>query len=940
MNMKSDDRREPGLTPAYTRGALAAGCLTLVLALGGCEGVGPATEATYLERAEQHLAESSYPAAIIEYRNALRLNPSPETRARLGLAYARDGQTDLAATHLLRAVTEGADPESYALILAEQLFQLERHADLIGIPRPTQLSARDDARFLAYQAIAHYRTGNPEQGLERLEQALARDNTLAEVHLAQAYRAMHQGDGETATTALQAALSANDRFAAAWALSGELARWQNDPETAIAAFARAIELRPQSLSERMQRGMILIELQRYEEAQRDADFLRSRASDHPAGHFLRGLIHFERNEIREAQGHFEQAIAVYRDYRPAMPYLAAIQIEQGNLAQARRFLERDQALGEPTAMAYQLWARLHIAQNRPEEARRVLRRAIETRPDLAAALGNQLASLYMQAGDMDAGINVLRAALTDQPDAHGLREMLGVALLRGGQQEQGLSLLQELTATLPEARIADVVIVVEHLRNQDYQRALEAATRLREKNPGISEGYNLMAAALLGLERQDQARAIFREGLEALPDNAELAMNLSALELQQGQRQAAIDLLESVQQSDPGHPGSALRLAALAAGDERFDDAMRWLEQATRNYPEATDPYLGLVLLHLEAGRMASAENTLVRALEHHPDDPRFLLALADVQERQGQHDAAIASLGELSGLESEAAAEVQFRLARNLTAVGRNDDARDALREALNLHPDHLAARIVLVRILSRGGEVAEAERLFRPLTEVANPPPDVPAQQAWFDARQGRLEQAVRGYDQALEREMNRRWLGERHEILVQLGRTDEAASALRGWLQQHPDDQGIRHVLGSTLLNAAHNQEAVAVYRELIAQQPDDAAALNNLAWLLHRENTAEALRHAQRAVELQPEHPSILDTLGVVLLEDGQPEQAVRILRKAHEGAPDMPEIGLHLAQGLIAQGNLTEARDLLRRLLERHPDFPERAQAQALLADIE
>ena len=101
-----------------------------------------------------------------------------------------------------------------------------------------------------------------------------------------------------------------------------------------------------------------------------------------------------------------------------------------------------------------------------------------------------------------------------------------------------------------------------------------------------------------------------------------------------------------------------------------------------------------------------------------------------------------------------------------------------------------------------------------------------------------------------------------------------------------------------------------------------------------------DAGRALRpHAERANELAPDNPAIMDTLGVILLEMGETDKATGLLRRAHEAIPDNPDIGFHLAQAYVKGEHKDEARKLLAALLEKHPTFSDRDGAAALLAEI-
>lgn len=908
--------------------------LLMALSLVGCDALGTPTEAEHRERAERHMEAGEYAAATIEYRNALQHNPDPEIRGRLGLAYLRDQHPEPAVRHLQRALETGADPNVYALPLARLLFMLGGSGAIAEIPEADALEGEDAARLLAYRSLAAFQAGEASAGSDYLAAAREVRDDLVEIQLARAYQAMSDGDAGQAMKMTDAALETDSEFAPAWSLKGDLERVQGDPEAALKAFGRAVELRPDAIAERLKRGLIHVELAQFDEARADGKFLQEGAPNHPGGHFLLGLIEFETGEPQQARPHLEEALAASPNYRLAMPYLAAIQLEEGNWSQAERLLERHHALGPASAMSYRLLAQLRIEQGRTQEARRILAEALSERPGLIEALGDQLAALYIGEGDTESGIEVLREALSNRADRPELQEMLGIALVRHGDHEQGMALLQRVAMESTDVRLADYSVALAHIRDGQYEQALEATQRLRDKDPENPQGYNLMGAALLGLGETHEARLIYQEGLSLHPDNSTLALNLSSLEVRQGNLETAREILEDLQDRDPGHPTSAIRLATLHFQQGEMDAGKRWLQGAIEAHPDRIEPYLMLARAQNQQEDHAAARSTLEKAREHHPNDTRVLGLLVDLQEREGDFAGAAQTLAHLAVLRPDAA-ELRFRQARNLAALGETEQAVTALRETLSIDSSHMSARMVLTRHLSLAGEVDEARQVFEPVMERAPEAAQVIAQQAWFDAQAGELDKAIEGYGRALERETRRDWLVEKYQVQQRAGHSDAALETLHGWLQEHPQDTASRHLLGSAQINAGHEAEALETYQTLLEQRPNDVIALNNAAWLARETDNPRAREYAQRAAELAPDQPAILDTLGVVLLEGGDTESALETLQRAYRMSPQAPDIGFHLAQAYQASGDTEQARALLTELLEAHEDFPERERAQSL-----
>jgi tetratricopeptide (TPR) repeat protein len=93
-----------------------------------------------------------------------------------------------------------------------------------------------------------------------------------------------------------------------------------------------------------------------------------------------------------------------------------------------------------------------------------------------------------------------------------------------------------------------------------------------------------------------------------------------------------------------------------------------------------------------------------------------------------------------------------------------------------------------------------------------------------------------------------------------------------------------------LGETLPPDAKEEKEEA-FRKAVALNPDNSEAHNNLAWLLVTQGRAkEALPIANRALDLSPGAPAIIDTLASVAAAVGKCADAVVLERRAAELAP--------------------------------------------------
>ena len=78
---------------------------------------------------------------------------------------------------------------------------------------------------------------------------------------------------------------------------------------------------------------------------------------------------------------------------------------------------------------------------------------------------------------------------------------------------------------------------------------------------------------------------------------------------------------------------------------------------------------------------------------------------------------------------------------------------------------------------------------------------------------------------------------------------------------------------------------------------------------------------------------------MDTLGWMLVEQGNVERGLPLLQKAVAGAPGAPELRYHLAVGLNKSGDKKAARKELETLLALNRPFPQLEDARALLKTL-
>jgi len=170
---------------------------------------------------------------------------------------------------------------------------------------------------------------------------------------------------------------------------------------------------------------------------------------------------------------------------------------------------------------------------------------------------------------------------------------------------------------------------------------------------------------------------------------------------------------------------------------------------------------------------------------------------------------------------------------------------------------------------------------------------------------------------------------------QVLLKAGRVDEARTLLERALLENDNDGESRYVLAVSQRLARDFAAAKVTLAELLARDPDNGRALQELGHLARDQgNPGEAIRRYGDAVIANPALlASYRQRIELLRREGRRDEAAATVARlKIAEALPDP----LLAATDLLAQGRLLKAETLCRRFLQHNPTHTE---GMRLLAEI-
>jgi putative PEP-CTERM system TPR-repeat lipoprotein len=894
-------------------GALAAGNLAVA-------------DEEYLRSAQKYLDDGKPAAALIEVKNALQTNPNDaQARVLLAKVYLRMGDAANAEAAILRARELGATGDDLDLMLAYARLSKGAFQDVL-----TQTEGRTGAVSGTQRDLISAR-GDALLALEKLDEAQeAYDRVLASGPHAMALRgkaiiALMRQQPDESRKLLDQALALDPKNDEIVAADAEWYLRQGKPDQARDRFATAIELNPLKLIPRIGHIRASLSVGDTEGAVKEAEELMKLQPNSLLVLFQDSVVQLAAGNYEAAKSAADQVLAVDRYHTGAMNVAGSSSYALGLYEQAAaRLTNYIQVVPQDKQARLVLAASLLRLKN-AASAKTILQPLLASDPRDARALA-LMGSAEAMSGNTDEAAKYLEQASTLSPDDQALRSQLGMVRIAAGDSAKGIADLQQVIDLNPATGSGidgrELTLIVGYLKTGDFSAALENIKRIQKDHPDEVRLLVLEGVAHMGAGNKDLAAAAFARAIELDPGTIDARLNLAQLRTREGKPDVARALLEEVVAQHPDHYLAMLELASLASRAGDISGQANWLERAVAAQPKLPTLRLQLALFYLGHQRAQKALEAALPALEQNPVSIEFLGIVGQAQLQAGKTDEAIATFERLVKVPPESA-EAHFLLARAYGLAGKHEQMQSQLNRALELDPAHFPSQVALVRFLVLEGKGQEAEKRMQALKAAHPDSLEVLAQEGWLQLREGRADEAVK----TLQAVFDRSGSGVSREVVESLAMAhwqarqwEESLAVRKSWLENNPKDVPMLLTLGQSYTQLRRFDDATKVYRDVQALMPDNVLALNNLAWLLQKTAPEEALGFAEQANTLAPETPSIMDTLGWLVLERGDAARAADLFEEASKKAPDNPQYKYHLAQALERSGEKERAKQILQELL--------------------
>ncbi|MDP2809144.1 MAG: PEP-CTERM system TPR-repeat protein PrsT [Rhodocyclaceae bacterium] len=915
---------------------IPAAALLAALLIGGCGG-GSAEE--MIASAKGYLEKNDHAAAIIQLKNALASNQnSAEARFLLGRALLDSGDPVSAEVELRKAVETGYPAGKVTPLLARALLaqgQFKKVLDEMS-GGPTA-SPEDLADLKTTIGLSHAMQGRMDAASAAFDAALAAKGDHAPALLGLARLKTLGRDMAGAQAIIDDILAKSPRNADAWHFKAELLRMGGNAAEAVQAYQKVVEIKPQAISAHAALIMSHLREQKADLAGKQLDAMQKVAAKHPLTLYMQGLVAFGRKDLPAVRSAMEALLKMYPDNPQGLQLAGIAAYEARSDIQAQEYLAKALQKAPGLDFGRRILVMSQLRGGQPARALATLRPVLQGSETGAAWLA-LAGEAYMQSGDAKSAEEFFVRAAKSDPKDRRTQTALAMARMQMGRVDQAFTDLEQIAAA-DSGVSADMALIASSMQRKQFDKALKAIANFEKKQPDNPAVHNLRGGVLLGKGDSDGARKNFEKALSVSPAYLPAATSLARMDLAAKKPDQARQRFESVLAKDPKNVQAMLALAELRTrSGAGADEVAGLIGKAVAAAPDDPTPRLALIGLHVSAKDSGKALTAVQEAMAALPDRPEILDVAGRVFQLTGDTNQALATYGKLAIL-LPTAAHPYLRMAEIQVAAKNKDGARGSLAKGLSLQPDSLPMQRAMIIIDVADKRFDEALAMARNIQK-ARPKEaaghilegDIHlAQKAW--------PQAAVAYRAGLKAAPATDLAERLHAVLMIGGQAAEAAGFVDSWLKAHPKDNAFRMFIADSANKRKDYGAAVAQYRAMLAAAPDNPALLNNLAWSLGQMKDPKAIAYAEQANKLAPNQPAIMDTLGMLLIEQGNAERGLELLAKAVASAPQAAEIRLNHARALLKAGKKSAAKQELEVLAKLGDKYPAHAEVTALLKGL-
>ncbi|MEI8592640.1 XrtA/PEP-CTERM system TPR-repeat protein PrsT [Photobacterium sp. Hal280] len=888
-----------------------------VLALAGVVAVtltacGEQSVDEYMTKAETYLSSNQINAAVIELKNAIQQHPDAnQARLMLGKIYLAQGDYASAEKELYKALRSADEKDAIEPLLAQAYLGQKKTTDIMDLAKhPQSRKAEALADIYAIESLAlllDNDSDGAEQAFQRVEQTgqITLYSRLAKASL-DATKALNDTALSQVSNIVQVYPASSD----AWLLKGHIETSMGHNKAAAESYRKAVETAPKALQNTLYLAQALVKTEQYQEAEKYVDHLLTVLSGHVLSNELKATILYAEDKQTEAKVHADLAIRNGSRNLPTYLISGVVAYHQGNYEQANERFEKVAPFVSQNHLIQRLYASSQLKLGDIEGAMQTMNQFDATdkaSSDFISDMSLELARV----GRNDAAMSLAEKANQTPTTSKQLR--LGLLQL-ASNDTTGVETLQHILDSDPTLAEANLGLAYYYLKQGRTSEVKQLVATWLERNPDDQTAQMLNALVLQIEKKPDQAQAIYQQVRAKDPKNLQATLGLGQIAASKNDMATAFGYARTAYADYPGKNLTTRALYKYGRLSDQLDEAVSLVASQVDAHPDDT-------ALKLDLARGYMLQKTGPGTQSHDESDPQQQTAqswrlLGDIYF--SQRDYRQAEPAYTKWLEQDVLSQQAYM--RNIQIKELNNKMRDSL--LLAEKAEQLFQNTAIFSLMKAGLQLKLDNASASQATLDALP--DNVKAQAYFMRLQALNYLQRKDFTRAIE------WQRKRYDASPGIASANDVASAyslnqqadeaiafLQGVIKEYGDKAAPLRLTLAQLQFEQQPEQAIAQYRRILEQQPDNVVALNNLAWLyLSQEKYPQACDSASKALGLAKEHPQIQDTYGYCLLKSGQAANALPMLEKAYKQAQTNPEIALHYAESLLANNMKENAREIL------------------------
>ncbi len=612
--------------------------------------------------------------------------------------------------------------------------------------------------------------------------------------------------------------------------------------------------------------------------------------------------------------------------------------------QTRQAAPRQQATSptpapDRTADAYAQFLQAHVLadESKTEEAIAAYRRAIALDPT-SATIPAELAELFFgENRPVDAQGAAEQALKVDDTNkqAHRVLGQVHAGLAgnapdtragRAQQQEQVTSAIEHLEKSLETpAKLTDIdvraLLSRLYVAAEQFDKAIPLLADIVKEAPAWRDGPSLLMEAYTGAGKTREAVTWLEE---SAPDNPQLYASLAASYARERRWVDAVSTYDLALKASPRSFDLRVNLAAVLMNTGSRADLLRGRDLLREALAmNANDERALLLLSQFErrAGDAAAAETAARKVIAVNARNPRGYFVLSEALEEQkkfqGVVDALAPAVAQFRGTANGAFAlgSLLPHLGFAYQELGQYDKAIQTFEDARKLAPNDGAMIMYLVRAQMAAKNYTAAVDTVR-VARVQSPDDlRLASLEATALRRGGKVDQGVAAMEEFFRRKQDDpdAYVA-MSQVYTDANRGAQAVKVLQDAQSKFPAETGIAFELGTVLDRQRKFAESEVVFRQLLSKEPDNAPALNYFGYMLAErgERLNESVDYIKRALAIDPNNGSYLDSIGWAYFKDGKLDLALEHLQRAAQMLATNSLVQDHYAGVLFRVGRYDDA----------------------------